>query len=528
MNGKPALSEVIAGVTLLFAYAALADVPAPPVNQSIGVRDVLYANLTEPDCRACHSSGVPNRHHLLYGQPIPPGSHVPYPDTDGNGIPDTTYNCLSCHGPTFVVVKNCVVCHTGSSPHHTTPEAQSGNCKFCHGSVVDNMNDGHYIPTYSPSLVTPTPSGGDGLPANSRGKKAGACNYCHDQDSLVPPVIRNSPDLHHKGFNCSWCHETNPLSFHTIKEDGKMHAPGLKKPFTNGCTDCHGADLRGGVARSCYTCHGKEWDNDSGSGHSPYFSTAGDMRKCEGCHGPVSLHNIQADSNKAPTGTIVVGGENAGYGHVGRDAGPGDSDCWGCHGFAMASAPGSGPVIPTVYNSDLAVITAGKDTTVVLNGAAFTNTIDDTLYEADVEVSGADGFSVTLTPDVITDEGTLAVTIPGNLRPGNYGLRAVKVEFTSNPAVLSVVPSVKIAKATSKKKTVTITGSGFAGHAAGSGTSVTGQVTTGSGKKKTTTTVTGAVVSWKDGKIVADFSTIPSKVTVKSVFGSATSKVTTR
>jgi hypothetical protein len=41
------------------------------------------------------------------------------------------------------------------------------------------------------------------------------------------------------------------------------------------------------------------------------------IRVCEGCHGPDSLHNIQADSPKTPTGTLVVGGEDAGYGHVG-------------------------------------------------------------------------------------------------------------------------------------------------------------------------------------------------------------------
>ena len=514
---KVVLFLVLAGTAVLLASAGWAGIPAPPVNQSIGMGDVLISAQTEAECRACHSSGVNDRHHLLVGKPIPPGSLVPYPDADGNHVRDATYGCLNCHRTTSTVVRDCVVCHT-KSPHHTTPAAQARHCKSCHGSVVDDYDDGHYIPTYQPSLVTPTPNGGDGLPRNSRGKGAGACDYCHDNDGLSTPIILSSAVLHHSAAsNCSWCHQTDPLSFHTDREDDAMHAPGKKKPFTNGCTDCHGADLRGGVARSCFSCHGREWDNDSGSGHSPYFSTAGDMRKCESCHGPNSLHSIQADSPKAPTGTIVVGGELAGYGHVGRDAGPNDSDCWGCHGFKMSSVPGFGPVAPTVNAADRAVITAGTPTTVLLTGGAFVNTAGGELYEAGVNLTGADGSSVNLTPDVVADEGMLAVTIPSTTGPGNYRLRAVKEGFESNPVVISIVPKVRITRATSQRGTVTITGSGFAAYATGLGTSVTG---TARGKA-----VKGTVVSWRDEKIVAKFGQLPNVVTVKSVFGSATSAV---
>jgi hypothetical protein len=411
---------------------------------------------TESDCRVCHSSGVPNRHHVLYGKPIAQGSHVPYPDADGNGSPDATYSCISCHGQAFTLQRNCMVCHTGASPHHASAAAKARHCKSCHGSLVDDFDDGHYIPTYAPSLVTPTPVGGDGLPLNSRGKGAGACDYCHDRDNLVPPVIRNPQDLHHyQGFDCMWCH-----------------------------------NVHGGEA----------------------------MRKCESCHGPNSLHNIQVDSPKAPTGAIVVGGEDAGYGHVGKDAGPGESDCWGCHGFAMASAPGSGPLIPTVYNSDRATLIAGTATTVVLAGAAFTNTMGNTLYEATVSLTAGDGSTVTLQPDIIVNEGQLAVTIPANTASGNYGLKALKAQFASNPVVVSVVPQAKITRATALQKTVTIAGSGFAAYAKGSATAVAG--TTASGK-----TVRGTIVSWTDDKIVADFTAVPERVTVNSIFGRARAKV---
>jgi hypothetical protein len=130
---------------------------------------------------------------------------------------------------------------------------------------------------------------GNGLPLNSRGNGAGGCNYCHDQDALDPPTIRTNSDLHHgtglgaDSTKCEWCHDFGmPL------------------------------DMQ--------------------------------IRECQDCHGPDSLHNIQADSTNAGNiGTIVIGGEDAGYGHVGRDAGIGDSDCWGCHGFSPSPSPDPGP-----------------------------------------------------------------------------------------------------------------------------------------------------------------------------------------
>ena len=51
----------------------------------------------------------------------------------------------------------------------------------------------------------------------------------------------------------------NPPSDHTDKEDGCYHKPGKRRPFKNGCANCHGKDLRGDVAPSCYTCHGRKW-----------------------------------------------------------------------------------------------------------------------------------------------------------------------------------------------------------------------------------------------------------------------------
>lgn len=449
MTGRTRIIAVVAGLTLVVAGIGFAAVPAPPVNQNIGLPDIAF---TETDCRACHTSGVPDRHHMLYGQTIPGGSVVPYP---GAG---TEYVCLSCHDTNFTVERDCAVCHDGDSPHHTAPAALGRDCKSCHGSVVDNYNDGHYIPTYAPSLVTPTRSKGDGLPVNSDGKGAGACNYCHDDGIEVLPdgtslVILTNENLHHgTGLaNCGWCHA-------------------FGAPFEE------------------------------------------QIRACEDCHGPNSLHNIQADSpNAANIGTVVVGGEDAGYGHIGRDAGTTDSDCWGCHGFAFASAPGSGPVIPTLHSVDKTVVSAGRTTPVILLGSGLTNTAGSATFDSNVILTGADGSTVTLSP-VMLLENLLAVTLPADLAPGNYDLQAIKAEFVSNPAVVTVVPQVRITAA-SGDKTLTITGSGFGGYAEGSGTSVT------AGSAEAT------IVSWSDTTIVADFASTPSEITVTSLYGSATAEV---
>jgi hypothetical protein len=451
------LTVTIAGVALLFASLGLADVPAPPVNQNLGFDDIAFNALTEADCRVCHASGVPDRHHMLYGSVIPSLSLVPYPDTDGDGIDDTNYNCLSCHGDTFIVERDCTVCHNTASPHHQTALADAGDCKACHGDIVDNRGDGHYIPTYAPSLVTPTRSQGDGSPLNSRGNGAGACNYCHDDDGLTPPVILDNQSLHHGtnlvdfGNRCNWCHDF-----------------GL--PFDE------------------------------------------QIRVCEGCHGPDSLHNIQADSPKAPTGTIVIGGEDAGYGHVGRDAGPNDSDCWGCHGFSTSSAYGAGPGVPSISTSDTAVVVAGTDVQVTLTGAAFTSILDTTLYISDVLLTAADGSGTYLTPDDVT-EGDLTVTIPGTTEPGNYSLQAVKDGEASNALSITVVPDVAIIDVMCSKclGTMTIDGSGFAEKPANTDEDIS--VTEGGRLLN--------VISWTDTEITVSGARCRGDVVVNSVYGSS-------
>ena len=131
---------------------------------------------------------------------------APILDADGDGVDDTNYGCLNCHGYTeaggiitFIVERDCLVCHIQvvgeGSVHHLTDVAQGrdsplgdpdvGDCTPCHGTLVDDIGDSHLIPFYTPSLVTPVPSGGIGAPLNVYGNGAGACDYCHDFDGIL-------------------------------------------------------------------------------------------------------------------------------------------------------------------------------------------------------------------------------------------------------------------------------------------------------------------------------------------------------
>ena len=147
--------------------------------------------------------------------PFLEGSPVPIPDADGDGVDDTVYGCLNCHEQDtstgvirFLVERDCLECHVQipgeASVHHLTPTAQGtasndignngiGDCTPCHGDLVDDIGDGHTIPTYNPSLVTPEPSTDPVAP--------GGCNYCHDaglDTSTVPNVqVFSNEDTHH-------------------------------------------------------------------------------------------------------------------------------------------------------------------------------------------------------------------------------------------------------------------------------------------------------------------------------------------
>lgn len=650
MHGRVLSFMIAACVALCFARLSWAQPyprdpdplgSNPPVFQSIGMIDGAMDMLSEADCRLCHAGGLPDRHHLLYGEAISNPAIVPYPDTDGDGVPDTNFSCLSCHGQNFVVERNCVACHDTGSPHHTGPDAVGRHCSVCHGNLVADYDDGHYIPTYSPSLVTPWTglhgAGWNDLAHLDPHRESDGSGVVQDTDVLVldtgvtlnfgdvltrtdPAELRFRPpdpdndfmisepnfetNVYHVVFQqggtlgASWVQSTNTLTVTVaptqtaaeliaainaavtattgprvqaskLLSDGTgdllpdhEYAPLGGLPLNNrgfgagSCSYCHDDDgaldingdsapalIRnnhdnhhdiglpymvsngsGGMWAKCNLCHAYT-NRPGGDTHDHASGPAFDLhiRICEECHSLKSLHNIQADSPKTP-GTIIVGGELAGYGHVGRDGAAGDNDCWGCHGFQAAAnpAPFTGPLVPTLYDANARSVLAGKRTTLQLSGAAFTNEANGLAYSSDVRLIASDGSSVTLTPDLIRDEGQMTVTIPANLRPGNYKLQAAKGDVASNPVTVSVVPRTVITKAVVDRD-VTITGSGFGGYAKGSGTMVTGTVTSARGGRPVTTE--GRVLSWSDTEIVVAFRTLPQTMTVHSVFGRSTIRI---
>ncbi len=244
-------------VTLAFPLYSKAARPPLPANQDIGLFDAVFNDLSAQDCRTCHGESISTLHHTL-----------------NSGAPPA---CLTCHSMTSdagtlqpFITTNCLECHEqqpgNASVHHLTDRAQLGDCVACHDSLVQNLDDGHYIPSYAATMVTPKPSEG----AGPEGR--GSCQFCHDwgnDEDTGELVFSNSQTHHETGFGqqedkCAWCHNTST-------------------------------------------------------------ETALAIRACEQCHSPLTIHNIQADTNG--DGIITPGGEAAYFGHIGSN-----EDCLGCHG----------------------------------------------------------------------------------------------------------------------------------------------------------------------------------------------------
>ena len=119
----------------------------PPVAQRMGVYDTLFVTYQENTCRGSHASGVPDTHHIL--------------------VQTGRYDCTDCHpvlpdGSNITLIRDCLQCHDTTfngmairRPHHETQAAMDRHCQTCHGSLVDNYDDGHYIPISPVSNMTP-------------------------------------------------------------------------------------------------------------------------------------------------------------------------------------------------------------------------------------------------------------------------------------------------------------------------------------------------------------------------------------
>lgn len=471
----------------------LANVPAPPVNQNIGIPDGVFNDLVRENCWYCHipvrltpddlddigwtfappevkPGVITDRHHFRVGTVIQDPTDSPF------GVPGEKYQCLDCHiieyNPDvgyFEIVdnfRNCLNCHQQipgqASVHHLTAPAQALNCMHCHGARIDNPGDGHYIPIgRTPTLVTPRTSSGKGPNGE------GACDFCHNEgtDDVTGRFIPTN-DINH-------------------------HSTGIGQP---GISDL-----------DCTICHDQ-------------MNTDWAIRRCQDCHGIKSIHNIQFDSND--DGVVTVGGEEPFFGHVGSSP----QDCHGCHGGYLSAsgmpAPFSGPIVPEISGLSKQRVTAGSAETITVSGQALTNEVFTFMgtmeLKSRVSLTALDGTTVELTPQTVSPSA-LDVTLPADLSPGNYYLRAVKgVDTISNPMTLLVGPQVTIDTVSANGSSFTITGGGFGAYlnAADSGTGVT------------IATTACSVDSWSDSEIVANCGTTAcGSLEVESIFGSASKEV---
>jgi hypothetical protein len=395
-------------------------VPPPPVNQNLGFSDQPW-NDTYPlpaNCLKCHDGTggttcpdpttncqvVSLRHHMM----LDPSSPRFKP-----------YYCTDCHTPdpatgVMSVTFDCRVCHT-VTPHHKSVPAKERHCAVCHGSLVNNFDDGHYIPTYAKSIVTPDPNCRVWTDASHTTCAAGGCRACHvASDAVTPPTWNNDSTHHGTGLGqspndpaqCGWCHSVG----------GNPPTPAI------------------------------------------------DIRTCESCHGPTSLHAIEYQYN-TNNGT-------AGYGHIGADF-----DCWGCHGFfdKYELPPSFGPSIPTIDSIQPASVESGATGELVLKGQSFINSVTRPsgveTYSPTVVLARLDnaynevGSKVVLTLSAPATESEIRATLP-SLPSGLYSFRVYKdyqgsMEKMSDMAVLTVKPACGITSACLAGSTLTVAGACF-------------------------------------------------------------------
>jgi hypothetical protein len=526
----------------------------PPVPQTIGIQDISIINLTtnttdQSVCRVCHQTlgtnltgikngtnytntvvgGVPTRHHSLIQRVVT------------NPMTGAPFGCGDCHpsnpgGLGIVLDRSCLDCHAGinysynsiggnvgniARPHHINSSYASSNignpvanrtCNFCHGSVVDNYNDGHYSTFQdlangtgyaSDPMITPFasfkatslipdglfPQGGNinfstgviGDSPTGGNKTWGGCYSCHLSNySAKPQAIGSNYNNHHNtilglsasrggkglqsarttGAVCSWCHVVAPPNYTSPLEFNYTN------PFT-GETQINAMEVRNSTIEALSIF-------EPGTTNITVNGTG-----CEKCHDVRSLHNIQSN--------YVAGSHGQpGLGHINNN-----TDCNGCHADWVSSdvwTPGA--LIPTVNTVDPSVITVDTPTTLNIAGVNFVNDA----YTSVVTVDG-----VTYTPTSITDS-QIVVNIPA-LTAGIHTLQLVKgVNTLSNLETLTVESVVTVSSATLSGGTLTLTGVGLGSQPASNAQQYVTFNHAGN------VYYSDAITTWNDGQIVATVS----------------------
>lgn len=460
MNKKIVTSMLASACLVVGAAAAVMALP-PPAPQSLGIYDAKFTSFTTNECLGCHGSHallVPRHHNLI----------------NSKGLA-----CLDCHtmvpdgsgGFTFADFRTCSVCHT-ESPHHKSAQAVAQDCQYCHGSFIDNPLDGHYVPTYGVSSITPMTDGRTVTnPANGAQVIVQGCEACHQASAAAIDPVTNL---------------SRPISSNADTHHGT--GIGAKDPVT-------GAPV--GIGQ-CEWCHD--------------FNNPGlEIRQCESCHGVKSLHNIQL---KSAAGTVSPGNEAAGFGHIGNNW-----DCQGCHWswYGNAATNPATAIVPSLTGQSAHTLAANKTAALTLTGASFTNVGGNSVtYNPSVVISN-DTTTKTLTPVSFTDS-EIQVNVPA-LLPGTYNLTVVKEGVKSNLSKLVVFPELTIKTAVlASKNTATITGLGFG---------ATPPADYNSGLGVFVGTTPAKVISWSATKIVATSPAIKAgaEVSVKALNGTVSKSV---
>ncbi len=458
MNKRHFILYYLMPITAGLILVGLAFALPPPVDQRMGVYDTLFSNLVESNCRVCHATGVADSHHNL--------------------VRIGEYGCQNCHpvlpnGTGITLVRNCIQCHDNTfngmnirRPHHETQAAVDGHCKTCHGSLVNNYDDGHYIPASPPSSMTPDTK--YKVINQTSGRKWGGCESCHEQNLTESPFIASNNKTHHRLGNLS----------------------GFRNNDTTKCALCHDT-------------HSATYGSDS-------------IRYCERCHGYDSLHNIQWDSANTT--------QLPGYGHLGPN------DCQGCHASYVAGnlAPGADFMIPSIDHLSVNHVHPGEETVLTIRGEDFVTTVDGITRSSVVAITNGvttngttTSSNITIIPTNIT-ASEIVVTIP-SLNKGLYAIYVIKEgNVESNKRPLAAVPAVIINSAIINSTTVMISGSGFGTYdpAYDSWTNVT--INSG------TTSRSVQVIDWSDTSInvTSTDATTGDTATVNSMYGVNSTQVT--
>lgn len=454
MKGK---KIYIAAAILFIGLVAIAwaATPAPPVNQNIGLGDILEVNVSTNTCKQCHTTAPSDLHHFMIAKKNTnlgcPDCH-PNQGTFPNQVMYIERTCNNCHNGTAFwanPVVNLATIRPPGKPHHNQTKNSSSSgvplaylainrqCNACHGSgFVANYDDGHYVPTYATGMVTPLADFKINSTVSGDGREWGGCAACHDAGVEAGMVIPNNHDTHHGetsgmlGRQCNYCHVSSGVR---------------AEPIPDWSPDPSASPLRVWLNQSYPSYVSLGWDTSIRhiELRNSTILNMGDTVNgtgCEKCHSVATLHNIQADAAN------TIANEIPGYGHIAND-----SDCNGCHqGWSSATDnPYAGPNAMVLDSIAPSKLTANVATDVTITGSNFVQAG----YTTAVLVDG-----VSTAPTSITDT---AVVVTVNLAVGSHNLQVEKGGVTS---VLTTVMALAPGTITSAKLTngvITIDGTGL-------------------------------------------------------------------